>query len=297
MTYSEAIKTQWTDRLRANGAPEPASVKNHLIEVHRRNPGFTESCASKCVDAEGRTSYEWLADVIAPQQHLNIMDMACGSGVLLAELRNRHPNANLTGVDMSRAELNLALDRLRTKNVNLHEGMAQDLSFASAGQFDAVLCHWALTLMDPVEPVLHEVLRVLAPGGVFAAIIDGELTAAPHYNKINDLVFDYVKQELPSYGDHDLGDPRIREPEKAAALCRSVFPSASVRIESTTVALQGEAQSVAAEAVGFFYAAFILPKPTRERLIAEAASLISHGESSRSGTFSMPICRLEVRQP
>ena len=66
---------------------------------------------------------------------------------------------------MSADELALAAVRLPPERVSLHCAIAQDLGFLDDGSVGAVLCHWALTLMQPVQPVLQEVKRVLAADG------------------------------------------------------------------------------------------------------------------------------------
>ena len=295
MGSDSAVTTSWTDALKADEVPCPISVQKHLLEVHHCYPGFTESCAAQCKDLAGQTSYEWLCNVIDPMRHRNILDLACGSGVLLELCRARFPQHTLTGIDMSPSELALARRRLSGKNVTLHEQLAQDLSFVERGSLDAVLCHWALTLMDPVEPVLREIKRVLAPGGVFSAIIDGDPKAAPGYAEINDLIFKHVQMKLPTYGDYDLGDPRTRTPRSLAALARSIFKTTEVSVETSTFTLEGEPVSLAREAVGFFYAAYILPAAARKRLINDLAAYLRARTKKGPAVFSMPVCRLIVR--
>lgn len=289
-----AIRTAWTD----NGDGDAQSLKDHLLEVHRRYPGFTESCAGSCTDAEGRTSYDWLCDAAVEYEDARVLDLACGSGVLLSLMRDRIPNADLlVGLDMSAAELDLARRRLDERDVDLHEGVAQDLSFAASGSFDTVLCHWALTLMDPVEPVLSEVGRILAGGGAFAAIVDGDPAEAPGYSAVHDLVFKHVRAEAPSISERDLGDPRVRKPVALEALARSAFPEANVLTQMKTFALQGEPRVLAEEAAGFFYAAFILSKSARAILIDELAALFTEQAEGCLATFYLPTCRLLVRTP
>ena len=290
-----AIRTSWTDQADQRDSPGD-SLKEHLLEVHRRHPGFTESCASRCTDREGKTSYDWLCDAAVDQDSQRVLDLACGSGVLLGLLRDRIPDAAaLVGIDMSTAELNLARQRLEGRRAVLHEGVAQNLSFADAASFDTVLCHWALTLMDPVEPVLSEVARVLARGGTFAAIVDGNLAEAPGYEAVNNLVFAHVRAEVPSIGERDLGDPRIRQPATLDALARSAFPSASVTTQTRVFTLQGEARELAEEAVGFFYAAFVLSPQARTTLIDQLAELLRAQSEGDVPAFSLPVCRLLVR--
>ena len=58
-------------------------------------------------------------------------------------------------------ELELAKARLVDSGASLFESKAQNLSVIDDNSIDIVLCHWALTLMDPIAPVLNEVKRVL----------------------------------------------------------------------------------------------------------------------------------------
>lgn len=294
-TSDAAIRTSWTEKA---DPPETGaeSLKEHLLEVHRRNPGFTESCATRCTDEEGKTSYDWLCDAAVDQDSTRVLDLACGSGVLLSLLRDRIPDATaLVGVDMSPAELDLARQRLKGRGIVLYKGVAQDLAFADDASFDTVLCHWALTLMDPVEPVFSEIARVLAGGGTFAAIVDGDLAEAPGYKAVNDLVFAHVRANVPTIGERDLGDPRIRRPQSLDALARSVFPGAGVTTQTKVFTLRGDAHELAEEAAGFFYAAFVLSPQARGVMIDQLADLLADQAGGGIPTFSLPVCRLVVR--
>ncbi|MEL6112493.1 MAG: class I SAM-dependent methyltransferase [Pseudomonadota bacterium] len=307
MKTIEALKTPWTDNLSASTEPNPASLREHLLEVHRRNPGFTESCALKCRDANGQSTYDWLAAIPEQQGEQDtgkkngqnpenrILDLACGSGLLLEKCRDRFAGARLYGVDMSEAELGLARRRLQGRDVSLIQGVAQDLCFAQDNAFDTILCHWALTLMDPIEPVFSEIARTLRAGGVFAAIVDGDPAMAPGYQAIDETVFGYVKAELPAYGDRDLGDPRTRNPDALLDLARTHLPDADITIHPATVALSGPADRLAAEAVGFFYAAFVLPTARRQALIEDVAKCLATLTPGDEATFTMPVCMLTAR--
>ena len=115
---------------------------------------------------------------------------------------------NLKGIDMCPEELALANTSLTNSGVDLIESRAQNLIAISDNSIDIVLCHWALTLMDPIVPVLDEVRRVLTPKGRFVALVDGPMSAAPGYKEVHDLIYSYAQKEIPSYGKIDLGDPR-----------------------------------------------------------------------------------------
>ena len=82
---------------------------------------------------------------------------------------------------MSDVELRLARKRLAHTDIELHSGMSQYLTFIAAAAVNVILCHWALTLMDPVASVFANAKRILTTDGVFAAIIDGDAKTAPRY--------------------------------------------------------------------------------------------------------------------
>jgi SAM-dependent methyltransferase len=288
------LDTAWTRSLARGEAPDPASLRDHLLAVHGANAGFTEACASRCQDDRGRSSYAWLAEVIDPARHRDVLDLACGSGPLLELVHARHGDAvRLTGVDMSDAELALARARVPDADLALHRGLAQDMAVLPDASQDAVLCHWALTLMDPVAPVLREVRRVLRPVGTFAAIVDGEMDAAPGYRAVHDLIYGWVQHAYPAYGRFDLGDARVRDTEALAALAKEVFDGAHVRIDPGVLYLSDPPETLAREAAGFFYAAFVLSAEANAAMLADLAELLRSTGGDRP-TFAMPINRLVV---
>ena len=275
-------------------------IRNRLSNpnFHQENAGFTELCASCCRDEVGRNSYEWLAEIVPNNESLSVLDLACGSGPLLKILFDRNKNLNLKGIDMCPEELELAKDRLINSGVNLIESSAQNLIAINDNSIDIVLCHWALTLMDPIAPVLDEVRRVLTPKGQFVALVDGPMNAAPGYKEVHDLIYSYVQKEIPSYGKIDLGDPRVRESESLSNLVEEAFPESNVTIETNVVSLEGPVIQVAEIAAGFFYAVFVLKSETRKSIITNLSKLIATSKEStdteRQGRFSMPISRLLV---
>ena len=292
------LQTSWIEAVARGGIPDATALSDHLRAVHSKHPGFTEACAGQCRDAEGRTSYEWLAEAVATGRHRTVLDLACGSGALLSILDARmSEDTRLMGVDMSPDELALARAQLPERRVELMEGRAQQLEHLRDGSVDAVLCHWALTLMDPVAPVLAEIARVLAPGGRFAAIVDGPMNAAPGYAAVHDLIYGHVQAALPAYGRIELGDPRVRNADDLMKLAEAAFSGGTMRVETTVVCLRGPADVVAREAAGFFYAAFILVPGAREAMLADLAVLLSERNGVAAAEFTMPINRLVVDLP
>ena len=199
-------------------------------------------------------------------------------------------------------ELALARKRLPVGAAELLQADAQDMAALPDRSVDVVLCHWALTLMDPVAPVLDEVRRVLVRGGRFAALVDGPMDVAPGYAAVHDLIYGHVQAEFPQYGKVDLGDPRVRGTNTLVDLVHTAFPGADVQVETNVVAMEGPPGKVAEATAGFFYAAFVLSRERRNRMLSELAVLLSTlteetGCSEKRGArgrFAMPVNRLLV---
>ena len=229
------LKSIWTDNLANNKQPDSKALLAHLRTVHQHHAGFTEKCASTCRDKSGYNSYEWLAEIVPDIEGTRVLDLACGSGPLLKILHDRNKNLKLKGVDMCPEELALAKARMSDDAVDLFKLEAQNLTSIKDNSIDIVLCHWALTLMDPIAPVLNEVRRVLSSNGRFAALINGPMSGAPSYSDVHNLIYGYVKSKLPSYGEIDLGDPRIRSENSLNNLVSEAFPEANVSVENLSL--------------------------------------------------------------
>ena len=294
------LNSTWTESLANNQQPDGKALLAHLRTVHKNNAGFTEKCPSICRDKAGRNSYEWLAEIVPNTDGIRVLDLACGSGPLLKILYDRNKNLKLKGVDMCPEELALAKARLPEGVVDLFELKAQNLTAIDDNSIDVVLCHWALTLMNPITPVLNEVSRVLSLGGRFAALVNGPMSAAPRYSDVHNLIYEYVQAKLPKYGEIDLGDPRIRSTDRSKNLLHEAFPDAKVNIETSVVFMEGPVTEVAETAAGFFYASFILPPESRRIMLSELSNLLEISKQSedlgRQGRFSMPINRIVIRK-
>ena len=294
------LNSTWTESLANNQQPDGKALLAHLRTVHKNNAGFTEKCPSICRDKAGRNSYEWLAEIVPNTDGIRVLDLACGSGPLLKILYDRNKNLRLKGVDMCPEELALAKARLPEGVVDLFELKAQNLTAIDDNSIDVVLCHWALTLMKPITPVLNEVSRVLSSGGRFAALVDGPMNAAPKYSDVHNLIYRFVQAKLPKYGEIDLGDPRIRSTDSLKHILSEVFPDANVNIETRVVSMEGPINKVTETTAGFFYASFILPPEIRKVMLSKLSDLLIISKQNRylerQGRFSMPINRLVIKK-
>lgn len=142
-----------------------------LLAFHARHAGLTARAFGGGRCADGRSSYDLLADV--PRVGDTVLDLGCGDGFLLERLVARgFPPASLTGVDMSEHELAAARARPALAGARLVRARAQALPLPDAS-VDVVLSHLAYMLMTDIEAVTAHVARVLRPGGTFATITGG----------------------------------------------------------------------------------------------------------------------------
>jgi SAM-dependent methyltransferase len=106
--------------------------------------------------------------------------VGCGPGLFLRDLGQRYPSASLHGYDVTPAMIDHGRQLSDvTVSFTLHDVTTQALPHPP-GTVDLVSMSSVLHVLDEPLPVLAEVRRVLAPGGVF-------------------LLHDWIRQPLPVY--------------------------------------------------------------------------------------------------
>lgn len=123
-------------------------------EAYGREGAFVHQLAGGVV--------EWLA----PQPGERILDVGCGDGQLTARLGAT--GAIVTGADGSKPMVEAA----RARGIHADHAHAEQLPYPDAA-FDAVFSNAALHWVRDQEAMLHEVRRVVRPGGRFVAEMGG----------------------------------------------------------------------------------------------------------------------------
>lgn len=108
------------------------------------------------------------------QQHLQLLDIGCGTGRLLKLLAHELPQARLTGLDLAPNMLQQARERLEDQ-VCLIQGDAEQLPFADQ-TFDLVVSSSTFQWLTQLDRCFDEVIRVLKPGGRFVFSLFGQGT-------------------------------------------------------------------------------------------------------------------------
>ena len=294
---NKGLNSSWIKKIIFGKDPNSQDLLDHLNTIHSRYTGFTEKIATSCCDFNGKNSYELLLDTIDPNVHKNILDLACGSGVLLEYCNKYFPSdLKLSGVDMNDNELELAQTRLLNQDISLYNAKAQDLSFIEDSSKDVIFCHWALTLMDPVIPVLKTVKRILKNQGIFSAIVDGDLNSAEGYLEIHNIIYQYVQKKIPNYGLLELGDPRVRSLKSLNKLIKKIFSNSEIIITPHILSCRQKPSILANQVAGFFYASLILSSKHYAILVSKLTDYFTKNSTDGLSEFNLPVNRLVVKQ-
>jgi SAM-dependent methyltransferase len=130
------------------------------------------------------------ANEIAADTPIRLLDLGCGTGVVIRLLEQRlHPAAILHGADISRCLLDAARGLAPDSRVNWDHLDGTRLTYADAA-FDCITMHTLLSHVPDVGKLLEEVFRVLKPGArliVFDADHASTTYGLPDYVTMRDI--------------------------------------------------------------------------------------------------------------
>ena len=150
-----------------------------------------------------------------------LLDIGCGEGQLARRLATR--GVSVVGVDPTAGQLRAAVTR--GGGVRYVRGAAEALPFAG-GTFDAAVICLTLEHLDPFEPAVHEVARILAPGGLFCLFLNHPLLQAPGSGWIDDHILEEQYWRVGPYLPDDVAmeevAPGVRLPFMHRPLSRYI---------------------------------------------------------------------------
>jgi ubiquinone/menaquinone biosynthesis C-methylase UbiE len=120
-----------------------------------------------------------------PASAIRVLDVATGTGRTLRQLRGALPQAQLVGLDLSRAYLRQAnrwLSQLPGELPQLVQGNAEAMPFAD-GCFQAISCVFLLHELPAQarQHMIDEAFRLLEPGGVLLLADSVQLEDSPEF--------------------------------------------------------------------------------------------------------------------
>lgn len=160
-------------------------------------------------------NYDHMNSVISFQQHIKwrkktmkamnvqkgatALDVCCGTGdwsIAMAEAVG--PTGKVIGLDFSENMLSVGVDKVKKqnlKNVELIHGNAMELPFPD-NSFDYVTIGFGLRNVPDYDQVLHEMYRVVKPGGLVVCLE----TSQPTLFGFRQGYFLYFKYIMPLFG-------------------------------------------------------------------------------------------------
>lgn len=130
-----------------------------IVEEYRQTASAYDRRWGRYVDASARATRARLA----VRSDDRLLDIGCGTGTLLGQIAREAPGAQLAGVDLVPAMLDVARAKL-PPGVPLQVARAESLPFEDAA-FDLAVSSSVLHFVRAPEDALREMYRVVRPGG------------------------------------------------------------------------------------------------------------------------------------
>ena len=116
----------------------------------------------------GRNIDEWMLDVLKLQKGIHILDVGCGAGKQLLSFYNYlEGDAKILGGDVNTELLEQARQEIAKRNASIQ---VMELNFnqpfpLDENQFDLVSCCFAIYYAEDIPFTIHQMHRVIRPGG------------------------------------------------------------------------------------------------------------------------------------
>jgi ubiquinone/menaquinone biosynthesis C-methylase UbiE len=145
-----------------------------------------------------------------------LLDIGCGSGIFLKELKNRCNN--LYAIDVHR-KMHLVQDMIKKEgiNVNLTEASVIDLPYDSE-TFDCVISVSVLEHIRELDKALHEICRVAKRNAII-------VLAFPVENRITDIILRFAYTLLPNV---KLEDEHVSKHSDIIHAANKIFKSSEI---------------------------------------------------------------------
>jgi len=179
-------------------------------------------------------------------EHLkDVLEIACGTGILMRRLRDSHtPAVRLGATDLNPGMFAFAQGKFgANENVEWQQADASALSFAD-GSFDAVVCQFGVMFVPDKEAAMRECHRVLRRGGVFLFNVWDSIERNPFGRIAHETIASFFKHDPPTFYELPFGFYE-------ADLIRGLLKKAGFKgIETSLVTLPCRSPSAADFAIG-----------------------------------------------
>lgn len=150
--------------------PTPQQMAAQLREPH----GLLARKVGERMNAANRPLYEGAWKALDLREGMSVLEIGFGNGLFFGELFRQASGLKMHGLDLSKemTEAASACNRalINSGALSLLHGASDRMPFAVAS-FDRIFCINVVYFWDDPAPHLHEVRRVLKPGGTFTAVL------------------------------------------------------------------------------------------------------------------------------
>jgi ubiquinone/menaquinone biosynthesis C-methylase UbiE len=168
----------------------------YLQKFHFQSDGYLSDLSARRYDHQVEVLFGGAAAVMRRQGLLplraaltrrraeRLLDVGCGTGCFLREVKANHPRLQVIGLDLSPYYLAVARQKLQPwSRARFVEGMAEAMPFGDQ-QFDAVTCIYLFHELPPEvrRAVVDEIRRVLRPGGMLVFVDSLQTGDEPDYD-------------------------------------------------------------------------------------------------------------------
>jgi ubiquinone/menaquinone biosynthesis C-methylase UbiE len=181
---------------RLTEVPDGGYPPYYLQKFHFQSDGYLSGSSARRYDHQVEVLFGGAAAVMRRQALVplraaltrrgaeRLLDVGCGTGCFLREVKANHPRLQVIGLDLSPYYLAVARQKLQPwSRARFVEGMAEAMPFGD-DQFDAVTCIYLFHELPPEvrRAVVDEIRRVLRPGGMLVFVDSLQTGDEPDYD-------------------------------------------------------------------------------------------------------------------
>jgi ubiquinone/menaquinone biosynthesis C-methylase UbiE len=185
-----------TEVCRLPEVPDGGYPPYYLQKFHFQSDGYLSGPSARRYDHQVEVLFGGAAAVMRRQALVplraalarrgaeRMLDIGCGTGCFLREVKANHPRLQITGLDLSPYYLGVARQKLQPwSRARFVQGLAEAMPFGDQ-QFDAVTCIYLFHELPPGvrRAVVDEVRRVLRPDGVLIFVDSLQTGDEPDYD-------------------------------------------------------------------------------------------------------------------
>ena len=159
---------------------EIVNFAREIPEFYCRTVRLRFSAAAKTYDAHARVQNAVAAKLVrlipSSDSVARILEVGCGTGALTRHLLGHFPRATIDAMDISPKMIDSAR-RNFSAAPTIHWQVADARNFRGRKHYELIASNCALHWIDPLLEGLHNLARLLKPGGqlIFSVMLDGTL--------------------------------------------------------------------------------------------------------------------------